>query len=199
MAQAAMQQRPEKNQSGAGKGKKAGNADKVKKTLPVAPGAAIMVLLLIVSLFVGNLRALQNATPSAFLRTGDVSAIVEDRASAAVNAEKVARRAEVDAGLYQAVDSAVKDFKAAKTARELSRADQKLTSAVSEMTVEAKRVLDAEDQRMLTRALDTFTEQGNFLRQEARAFNTKADRAVNLYKTLPTAFLLPKPDQYEGL
>ena len=67
------------------------------------------------------------------------------------------------------------------------------------MTAEAKRELGTEDQRVLTKAMDTFTEQGNFLRQEARAFNTKADRAAALYETLPTRALLSRPDRYEGL
>ncbi|MBQ9010479.1 MAG: hypothetical protein IJ088_14300 [Clostridia bacterium] len=199
MAQATMQQKPQEKQSGAGNGRKAGNTDKVKKTLPVAPGVVIMVLLLVVSLFVGNMRALQNVTPASFLKTGNVSSIVEDRASAAQNAETVARRASLDESLYQAVDSAVKEFRSAKTARDLSRADQDLTAAVSEMTAEAKQGLDTENQRVLTRAIDSFTEQGSFLRQEGRAFNEKANKAIALYEKLPTAFLLPRPDRYEGL
>ncbi len=198
MSQAAMQQqKPQGKQSGV---KSSGNAkNKVKKTIPVAAGVAIMAVLLVISLFVGNMRALQNASPASFLKTGEVRSIVEDRAAAAQNAETVARRASLDTSLFQAVDSAVKSFREAKTARDLSRADQSLTAAVSEMTTEAKRELGSEDQRVLTKAMDTFTEQGNFLRQEARAFNTKADKAVALYEKLPTKFLLSRPDRYEGL
>ena len=201
MSQATMQQQKSKGkQNSSGNAVNSGNAkNKVKKTIPVAAGVVIMVVLLVVSLFVGNMRALQNATPASFLKTGDVRSIVEDRAAAAQNAETVAKRASLDTSLFQAVDSAVKSFREAKTARELSRADQELTAAVSEMTAEAKRELGAEDQRVLTKAMDTFTEQGNFLRQEARAFNTKADRAVALYETLPTRALLARPDRYEGL
>ena len=197
MSQAAMQQKPQEKQSGV---KSSGNAkNKVKKTIPVAAGVPIMAVLLVISLFVGNMRALQNASPASFLKTGEVRSIVEDRAAAAQNAETVARRASLDTSLFQAVDSAVKSFREAKTARDLSRADQSLTAAVSEMTTEAKRELGSEDQRVLTKAMDTFTEQGNFLRQEARAFNTKADRAAALYETLPTRALLARPDGYEGL
>ena len=52
---------------------------------------------------------------------------------------------------------------------------------------------------MLTRAADTFAEQGSFLRQEARAYNQKAEKAEKLYEKLPTRFLLSQPDMYEGI
>ena len=51
----------------------------------------------------------------------------------------------------------------------------------------------------LTRAADTFAEQGSFLRQEARAYNQKAEKAEKLYEKLPTRFLLSQPDMYEGI
>ena len=44
-----------------------------------------VVLLCVLALPVGNFRALQNATPKAFLRQGDVASIVEDRIDAAEN------------------------------------------------------------------------------------------------------------------
>ena len=49
------------------------------------------------------------------------------------------------------------------------------------------------------RAADTFAEQGSFLRQEARAYNEKAEKAERLYEKLPTKFVLPEPDVYEGI
>ena len=48
-------------------------------------------------------------------------------------------------------------------------------------------------------AADTFAEMGSFLRQEARAYNEKAEKAEALYETLPTKFILPEPDMYEGV
>ena len=167
--------------------------------LPRAAGIAILAALLVVSLFVGNLRALQNATPTAFLRQGDVKSIVEDRIDAAQNAQTVAQRAGLDAALLDAVDNAVRSMEGAKTAREISRADQALSAAVSEMIDQAGDALGGENLTMLTRAADSFAEQGSFLRQEARAYNKEAEKADKLYDRLPTKFLLAEPDMYEGI
>ena len=164
--------------------------------LPVAAGAAIMALLLVLSLFVGNFRALQNATPKAFIRQGDVQSIVEDRADAAQNVLTVARRAGLSEEAIALVQQALGDLEQAKTARDISRADQALTAAVSELTTAS---LGGEDARSMQRAADTFAEQGSFLRQEARAYNEKAKKAERLYERLPTRALLPAPDMYEGI
>lgn len=167
--------------------------------IPQAAGIAIMVLLLIASLFVGNFRALQRATPKDFIRQGDVASIVEDRLDAAGNAKMVAMRAQLDALLIEPVDNAINAMEAAKTARDISRADQELTAAVSEMVAEAKGKLDSENRTMLQSAADDFAEMGSFLRQEARSFNEQAEKAEALYEKLPTKFLLSEPDVYEGL
>ena len=176
MASAAVQQTPRKApktpQSG-GQQKQESPKEKLYR-LPRAAGIAIMAALLVLSLFVGNLRALQNATPTAFLRQGDVKSIVEDRIDAAQNAQTVAQRAGLDAALFDAVDNAVDAMESAKTAREISRADQALSAAVSEMIDRAGDALSGENLTMLTRAADSFAEQGSFLRQEARAYNKEA-------------------------
>lgn len=158
-----------------------------------------MVVLLVASLFVGNFRALQRATPKAFLRQGDVASIIEDRLDAAGNAQMVAMRAQLDALLTDPVTEAIEALEQAKTARDISRADQKLTAAVSEMVAEAKDRLDSENRTMLQSAADDFAEQGSFLRQEARSFNQQAEKAEALYEKLPTKFLLAQPDVYEGI
>ena len=167
--------------------------------IPQAAGIAIMALLLIASLFVGNFRALQRATPRDFLRQGDVKSIVEDRLDAAGNAKVVAMRAQLDQLLLDPVDNAMDALEEAKTARDISRADQALTAAVSNMVAEAKGKLDSEDRTMLQSAADDFAEMGSFLRQEARSFNEQAEKAEALYEKLPTKFLLAEPDVYEGL
>lgn len=167
--------------------------------LSQAAGAAIMIVLLIASLFVGNFRALQRATPKAFIRQGDVASIIEDRLDAAGNARMVAMRAQLDALLTDPVTEAIEALEQAKTAREISRADQKLTAAVSEMVAEAGAKLDSENRTMLQSAADDFAEQGSFLRQEARSFNQQAKKAEALYEKLPTKFLLAEPDVYEGI
>lgn len=162
--------------------------------LPRPAGIAIMAGLLVISLFAGNFRALQNATPRAFVRQGDVKSIVEDRIDAAMNAASVADR--LGLGDVQTVYNAAEALEEAKTAREISRADQELAAAVSRLTTAE---LDGEDARSMLRAADDFAEMGSFLRQEARAFNEKAEKAEKLYEKLPTKFILPQPDMYEGV
>ena len=46
---------------------------------------------------------------------------------------------------------------------------------------------------------DEFAELGSFLRQEASAYNEKAEKAVRLYEKLPAKFMLREPDMYEGI
>lgn len=162
--------------------------------LPQSAGIAIMAVLLVASLFIGNFRALQNATPKAFLRQGDVKSIVEDRIDAAMNVASVAER--LGLGEVQTVYNAAEALEEAKTAREISRADQDLTAAVSRLTAAE---LSGEDARSMLRAADDFAEMGSFLRQEARAYNEKAQKAEKLYDGLPTKFVLPEPDMYEGI
>ena len=166
------------------------------RDLPQAAGIAILALLLVVSLFAGNLRALQNATPKAFLRQGDVKSIVEDRIDAAQNVLTVAGRAGLSDNAIHAAESAIGALEKAKTAREISRADQDLSAAVSELTTAS---LSGEEERSMLRAADDFAEQGSFLRQEARAYNKQAEKAEALYEKLPTKFILPEPDVYEGV
>ena len=166
--------------------------------LPQAAGIALMVVLLVVSLFVGNFRALKGAEPGAFLRQGSVQTIVEDRIAEAGNVLVVAKRENADAALVANVETAQKALNEAETAREISAANALLTTAVSELT-EAADGMSAENQTMLMKAADAFAEQGSFLRQEAKAFNKQAEKAKKLYEKLPTRALFEQPDWYEGL
>ena len=84
--------------------------------LPQAAGIAAMIVMLVLALFIGNFRALQNATPKAFLRQGDVKSIVEDRIDAAMNVASVADR--LGLGEVQTVYNAAEALEEAKTARE---------------------------------------------------------------------------------
>ena len=185
---AAPQRSPQKKEEG-------GLKDRLH-ALPQAAGIAVMALLLVVSLFIGNFRALQSATPKAFLRQGDVKSIVEDRIDAAQNVLTVAGRNGLSASAIEAAESAVEELEKAKTAQAISRADQTLTSAISELTTAQ---LTGEEERSMLRAADDFAEQGSFLRQEARAYNKEAKKAEELYEKLPTKFVLPEPDVYEGI
>ena len=184
------QQQPKKQKPEAPKGLAA---------LPQSAGIAALVVMVALALPIGNFRALQNATPQAFIRQGDVKSIVEDRISAAQNAVTVAQRSSsVSQTTLDDVNKAIQAMQSAKTARDISRADQQLTVAVSQL-VDDTSFTSAEDEKMLTRAADTFAEQGSFLRQEARTYNQKAEKAEKLYEKLPTKFLLSQPDMYEGI
>ena len=164
--------------------------------LPQAAGIAIMAVLLVTALFVGNFRALDRATPKAFIRQGDVRSILEDRIDSAENVLTIARRAGLDDSLILKADNAINALEGAKTAREISRANQTLTGAVSELAAAENLGQDA---GYMQRAADEFAELGSFLRQEARAYNEKAEKAVKLYEKLPTKFVLSEPDVYEGI
>ena len=158
-----------------------------------------LVLMLVAALFVGNARAFFRVSPGAFLKQGDVASIIEDRLDAAGNALTVASRSDISQTMLDNVREAMDAMEQAQTAREISRSDQRLTSAVSEMVAEASKELEGEDLTMITRAADDFAEQGSFLRQEARTYNEQALEAEALYEKLPTAFILPEPDVYEGI
>ena len=162
--------------------------------LPQAAGIAVMIVLLVLSLFIGNFRALQSAAPKDFIRQGDVKSIVEDRIDAAMNVASVADR--LGLGEVQTIYNAAEELEEAKTARDISRADQDLAAAVSRLTTAP---LEGEDARSMLRAADDFAEMGSFLRQEARAYNEQAEKAEKLYERLPTKFILPQPDMYEGI
>lgn len=164
--------------------------------LPQAAGIAAMALLLALSLLVGNFRALQIATPEAFIKQGDVASIIEDRIAQAGNVVTVATRAGLDAQLIQDVSNAMEALGEATSAQKISRADQLLTAAVAELTTAP---LTGEDAATMQRAADNFTEQGSFLRQEARSYNKQAAKAKKVYMTLPTRALFADPDFYEGI
>ena len=162
-----------------------------------AAGIAILVLLLCVSLAAGNWRALSKATPKAFLRGDEVALQVEERVSGARNAESVAKRADLEETLYSEVEAAARELEGAKTARAVSRADQRLASAVGEMTLAATGYFG--ENADLTRAMDMFDDAGNRLRYSARAYNEGAEKAKRVYDGLPLRMLFPEPDYYEGL
>ncbi len=164
--------------------------------LPPAAGVALLIAMLALALPLGNMRALQRATPTPFLRQGDVASIVEDRIDAAENVLSVAGRAGLDEDEIRAAQTAIGDMEQATAARDISRADQALSASISRLT--AAEGLGA-DETAMRRAADDFAEQGSFLRQEARAYNEQAKEAEALYEKLPTKALLREPDVYEGV
>ncbi len=200
MAAAAQQVAPKKNAPQQTRGNqmqehKPGMKEKLH-ALPMAAGVAAMILLLALSVPVGNFRALQNASPEPFYQRRDVQYILEERIAQAGNVVTVATRAGLDANLILDVENAMQAMSEAKSARNISRIDQKLTAAIAELTTAQ---LTGEDAKTMRRAADNFAEQGSFLRQEAREFNRRAEKAMELYQSLPMKFLLAEPDVYEGI
>ena len=164
--------------------------------LPQAAGIALLVLLLALSVPVGNYRTLKNASPRDFAANREVVSIIEDRIDAAENILSVAGRCALSAADIDAARQAAQQLGEAKTARDISRADQQLMKAVSSLTTAE---LAGEDARSMTAAADDFAELGSFLRQQARAYNEKAEKAMALYEKLPAKALLREPDLYEGV
>lgn len=204
MQAAAVQQAPKKQaqgnqtqQTAPSRGQQ-GGADKKEsiRNLPLAAGIGVMALAIALALPVGNFRALQKATPVDFSRWGDVKSIVEDRVDAGENILSVARRVGMSESEIDAAAQALASFEKAKGARAISRADQAMSAAMAELTTAE---LTGEDARNMLRAADTFAEQGSFLRQEARAYNEKAEKAEKLYEKLPMKFMLSEPEVYEGI
>ena len=197
-----MKKAPEKAASSAQAAYSAGAPEKKKGAkdklydLPRAAGIALMCLMLAAALFAGNFRALQIATPKDFYKQGDVASILEDRVAQAGNAVTVARRAGLSETDITAVVNACDALEDARSARDISRANQALDEAVSSLTTAQ---LSGENATSMLAAADNFAEQGSFLRQEARSYNEKALKAQELYDGLPTRFILPEPDVYEGL
>lgn len=199
MAQSAQQYAPEKKHEQPQRKDEAAPKDGVREKLhrlPQAAGIAAMGVLLALSLLVGNFRALQIATPEAFIRQGDVESIIENRIAQAGNVVTVATRAGLDAQLITDVSNAMEALEEAKSAQKISRADQLLTAAVAELTTAS---LTGEDAATMQRAADNFAEQGSFLRQEARSYNKQAMKAKEVYSSLPTKALFSDPDFYEGI
>lgn len=179
------------------RGKQAGGGLKENlHCLPMAAGIAVMTLAIALALPVGNFRALQGAAPKDFVRWGDVNSIIEDRIDAGENILSVARRVGLSESEIDAAAQALASFGEAEGARAISRADQAMTAAMAELTAAE---LTGEDARSMQKAADTFAEYGSFLRQEARAYNEKAEKAEKLYEKLPMKFMLAEPDVYEGI
>ena len=172
--------------------------EKETKLVPHTLGIAVMVVLLVLSLIVGNIRALQNATPPSFLKQGDVATIIDQRSASAGNVAKVLEQFSTSKTELDAIRGKADELKKAKTARSISIVNQELQAMVSD-AVGGATGGTSENQRMLSRAADNFTEEGNFLRQEGMQYNQKAEKARKVYDGLLMKFMLPQPDVYEGL
>lgn len=177
-----------------------GKKKKQRRDIPYALGMTLMVLTLLVSLVAGNARALQKAQKDA-RSAWKVEAFVDGRVAEARNLLKIAGRYDVlTDGERRAIEDAADALNRAKTARGTSAANDALQAAMTDASARLMAGgISATDEDLLSGVMDDFLESGNMLRQQARRFNEAAKDAVELYDRLPTKFLLPRPDYYEGL
>lgn len=177
----------------------AGKKKKQRRDIPYALGMTLMVVTLCISLVAGNARALQKAQKDA-RSAWKVEAFVDGRVAEARNLLKIAGRYDVltDAERRE-IEDAADALDRAKTARETAAANDALQGLMSDAAARLMAGgIKASDESLLSGVMDDFLDNGNMLRQQARRFNEAAKDAVELYERLPTKFLLPRPDYYEG-
>lgn len=181
-----------------GKQKKA--EKKQRRDIPYALGMTLTVIALCASLVCGNARALQKAQKDA-RALWKVEAYVDARVAEARNLLKLAGRYDALSGEDQkALEDAANDLEKARTARETAKANDEVQAAMSAAAAALMAEgLSTTDETLLSGVMDEFNNNGNMLRQQARRFNEEAQEAKELYGRLPTKFLLPAPDYYEGL
>lgn len=177
-----------------------GKKKKQRRDIPYALGMALMVVTLMVSLVAGNARALHKVQKDA-RSAWKVESFVDGRVAEARNLLKIAGRYDVlTDGERQAIEDAADALDRAKTARDTSAANDALQAAMSDAAARLMAGgISSSDENLLSGVMDDFLDSGNMLRQQARRFNEAAKDAVELYDRLPTKFLLPRPDYYEGL
>ena len=186
-------------QAPAGGKPSAGKKTKQRRDIPYALGMTLMVVTLCISLVAGNARALQKAQKDA-RSAWKVEAFVDGRVAEARNLLKIAGRYDVltDAERRE-IEDAADALDRAKTARETAAANDALQGLMSDAAARLMAGgIKASDESLLSGVMDDFLDNGNMLRQQARRFNEAAGDAVELYERLPTKFLLPRPDYYEG-
>lgn len=175
--------------------KKHGKLSQLLEKIPYAAGIALCVILLCASLVAGNARALSAATSKA-MDAWEVSEYIDGRVGEARNLLTLCERNGVSQELAAALEDAINALDDAN-ARDVSAVisgNQALETAASNVSAALLAGnLSASDEKALSSTMDDFREQGNFLRQQARAYNAEAADALTLYNKLPAKFLLPRP------
>ena len=125
---------------------------------------------------------------------------MDGRVAEARNLLKIAGRYDVlTEAERREIEDAADALDRAKTARETAAANDALQGLMSDAAARLMAGgIKASDESLLSGVMDDFLDNGNMLRQQARRFNEAAGDAVELYERLPTKFLLPRPDYYEG-
>lgn len=172
-----------------------GRIGRFLEKIPYAAGIALCVIILCVSLVVGNARALSEATSRA-MEEWDVSEYISGRVGKASNLLPLCERndvsVELTAALEEAID-ALEKVSESDVSRVIAGNQQLETAAGNVSAALLSGDLSSADEKALSRTMDDFREEGNFLRQQAREYNREAAEALELYNKLPTKFLLPQP------
>ena len=172
-----------------------GRVGRVLEKIPYAAGIALCVLILCISLVGGNARALSEATSKA-MEAWEVSEYISGRIGKASNLLTLCERNEISDALTDALEEAI-DALEKTNEHDVSRVlagNQQLETAASNVSAALlSGDLSSADEKALSRTMDDFREEGNFLRQQAREYNKEAAEALELYNKLPTKFLLPQP------
>lgn len=174
---------------------------KPRREIPFALGIAGMVLVLALSVFVGNARTLGKAEKR-LMRRWDAQETVLERAECAYNLKTIgARYDSVSAEELSAMEDVARRLeKSADSPRAVSRLSGELQGTMSNLCARLMSGgMTKEDERLLSGVMDDFADSGNILRQAARRFNEEAKETRELYGSLPARFLLPEPEYYEGL
>jgi hypothetical protein len=176
-------------------GRPQGKFGRLLARIPYGLGIALCVVILAISLLAGNARALSSATGEAMQRW-QVQEYVSGRIGEARNLLTLCDRYGISAELTAALSSAADQLASAgKDIADTVAYNQQLETAASNVAAALlESDLSGADEKSLARVMDDFREQGNFLRQQAREYNQKAQDALALYNKLPTRFLLKAPE-----
>lgn len=162
--------------------------------IPYALGIVLCVGILALSLVTGNARALNKANSSA-MKAWQVTSYTQDRVGKAKNLLKLCERYTISEELVTALNDAVADMGSAKGVRGVTEANSTLQTAASNVSSALlSGNLSSGDEKSLKNTMDDFNEQNNFIRQQARTYNEKAQKALDVYNSLPTKFLLKAPE-----
>ena len=171
-----------------------GKIGRALEKIPYAAGVALCVLMLALSLFTGNARALSMANGQA-MEAWRVSNYVSGRIGEARNLLKLCERNDISFELVNALEEAIDGLERAQGVADTMRGNQTLETAASNVSAALlEGDLSSSDEKSLSRVMDELREQGNFLRQQARTYNEKATEALELYRKLPARFLLKAPE-----
>ena len=196
------QEQIQKTNPGAAKPRKAGKGELYRKLheMPQIVGIGLMVLVLVFSVLVGNWRTLSNLQGEAE-KTLDIADLVKERAGSASNLLAIASRYDgVSTESVKSLETARENLLKAKGGNRISMADLSLQDAVLVLESQLrKQGLSAEDEGNLQRALDSFYEKGNMIRQQARDYNRLIQHAKNIWSGMPFRFMLPQPQEYAGV